>query len=61
MLTNSLKIPDNTKAEFFELIFYQSDQKTWQKYSRADLSSVLEPLTCWLPISVLTWVFLGIK
>ena len=27
MVTNSLKILDNTKTEFFELIFFQSDQK----------------------------------
>ena len=63
MLTNSLKISDTTKTEFFELIFFQSDQKIWQKYCRADLSSdsdPLNPLTCWLSISVLTRGFLGI-
>ena len=27
MLTNSLKISDTTKTEFFELISFQSDQK----------------------------------
>ena len=63
MLTNSLKISDTTKREFFELMFFQSDQKIWQKYCRADLSSdsdPLNPLTCWLSISVLTRGFLGI-
>ena len=32
MLTNSLKIPDNTKTEFLELILFQIDQKICQKY-----------------------------
>ena len=27
MLTNSLKILDTTKREFFELIFFQSDEE----------------------------------
>ena len=27
ILTNSLKVSDNTKGEFFELIFFQIDQK----------------------------------
>ena len=30
MLTNTLKILDNTKIEFSELFFFQSDQKIWQ-------------------------------
>ena len=28
MLTNSLKVTDTTKREFFELIFIQSDRKS---------------------------------
>ena len=60
MLRNSLKIPYNTKTEFFELIFYQSDPKIGQKDCGEDLSSVLVPLTCLLPISVLTRGFLVI-
>ena len=59
-LTNSLKSSDTTKEEFFELLFFQSDQKIWQKYCCEALSSVSDPLTCWLSISVLTWGFLGI-
>ena len=31
MLTKSLKISDTTKTENLEWIFFQSDQKTWQK------------------------------
>ena len=27
MLTNSLKISETTKTQFFELIFFQSDQR----------------------------------
>ena len=46
MLTNSLKISDTNKKEFFELIFLHIDQKKLQKYCRADLSSGLDPLTC---------------
>ena len=61
MLTNSLKISDTTKTEFFQWNFYQSDQKIWLKYWRADLSSVLEPLTRWLRKSVVTRGFLVIS
>ena len=46
MLTNSLKISDTTKKEFLERIFFKSDQKIWQKYCRADLSSLSDTLTC---------------
>ena len=60
MLTNSLKISDTTKTEFFEPSLFQSYQKIWQKYRRADSSSDLELLTCWLPMNVLTQVFLDI-
>ena len=60
MLTNSLKISNTTKKEILELIFFESDQKIWQKHCRADLSSVLEPLRCWVSISVLTQMFLSI-
>ena len=42
MLTNSLKILDTTKREFFELIFFQSDEEIWQKYCRTDLTSLSE-------------------
>ena len=31
MLTKCLKIPVNTKTEFFKLIFLQSDKELWQK------------------------------
>ena len=43
MLTNSLKIIDTTKAEFLELIFFQSVEKIWQKLCREDLSSFPDP------------------
>ena len=59
MLTNSLKITDTTKTELLELISFQSDQEISQKNCRADSCSVLDRLTCWLSISVMT--FLGIK
>ena len=59
-LTNSLKILDTPKTEFFELIFFLNDQKIWQKFCRADLRSVLDAITCWLSTSVLTRGFLGI-
>ena len=45
MLTNSLKISDATKTEFFELKFFQSDQKISQNNYGGDLSSVSDPLT----------------
>ena len=60
MVTKSLKILDTSKAEFFGLIFFQSDQKIWQKFCRAYLSRVPDPLTCCLSISVMTRGFLGI-
>ena len=53
MLTNSLKIIDTSKTLFLKIIFFQSDQKIWQKYSLADLSSVSDHLTCWLSIRFL--------
>ena len=59
-LTNSLKVSDTTRTEPFELIFFDSDQSIWQKYYRADLRNISDPLTCWLSINVLTGVFLGI-
>ena len=46
MLTDSLKISDTTMREFFDVIFFQRDRIILQKYCRADLSSVLEVLTC---------------
>ena len=60
MLTNRLQIIDTIKAEFLELIFFESDQKIWQNFCRADLTSVPDLLTCWLSIIVLTQGFLGI-
>ena len=39
MLTASLEISDTTKTEFSEVIPFQSDQKIWQEYFRADFSS----------------------
>ena len=60
MLTNSLKISDTTKTEFFVLIFFLNDKKIWPKYFRAYLSSVPDPLTCCLYISVITRGFFGI-
>ena len=56
-LTNSLKISDHTKIKFFELILYLNDQKIWQKFCRAYLSSVSDPLLSSLSISVLTRAF----
>ena len=61
MLTNSLKISGTTKTKFFEQKLFQSDQKLLQNYCRLDLDSVMDPLTCWLYISVLTQGFLGIQ
>ena len=60
MLTNSLKISDTTKKEFFELMFLQINQKIWQHYCRDGLSSVLDTLTYWLATSALTQDFLVI-
>ena len=60
ILTTNFKISNTTKMEFFDLIFFQSNQKIWQKYCHADFCSVSDPLTCWLSISVLTQDFFGI-
>ena len=49
-----------TKTEFFELKFFQSDQKISQNNCGGYLSSVSDLLTCWLSISVPTRGFLGI-
>ena len=60
MLTNSLNIWHTTKTEFFELIFFQSDQNIWQNNYRADLSSFSDTLIYWLSISVLRQGYLRI-
>ena len=49
------------KQSFSSWFFFQSDQKIWDKYFRPDLSSVSDPLTCWLYISVLIRGSLGIE
>ena len=61
MLTNSLKISDTSKGAFFELKFFQCNQKIWQNYCRANISSVSDPLTCCLSISALTPCLLSIS
>ena len=60
MLKSSFKISHTTTTEFFELIFFPSHQKLWQKYCCEDLSDSSDLLTYWLSISVLTHGFLGI-
>ena len=60
MLTNSLQILHTTKTDILEVIHFQTDGKVVQKHCRVDLSSLSDPLTCWLSISVLTVDFLGI-
>ena len=60
ILRNSLRSRDTTKTEILGLIYFKSDKKIWQKYSRADLSSLLDPLKCSLLISFLTWGFFSI-
>ena len=60
MLTNSLRISDATKIEFFALNVFQIHKKIWQTWCRTDLSNLLDLLTRWLSISVLTRGFLGI-
>ena len=48
MLKNSLKVLDTTKREFVEPILFLNDQKIWQKFCRADLSSASDTLIYWL-------------
>ena len=45
MLTNSLKIWDTPKRDFFEFKFFQSDEKIWQHNCCASFGSVLQHLT----------------
>ena len=61
MLTNTLKILDTFKTKFFARIYLMNDKKISQKYFRADVRCVSDPLTCWLCICVLTQGFLGIS
>ena len=49
------------KQSFSSWFSSQSDQKIWEKYFCPDLSSVSDPLTCWLYISVLIRCSLGIE
>ena len=45
MITDILKILNATKPGFLELIFFQRDQKTWQKYCCEDFRGLSHPLT----------------
>ena len=53
MLTNSLKISDQTKAGFFQLNLSGIHGKKREQWCRGDLSSVWKPLTRCLPNGVL--------
>ena len=44
----SAKISDIIKSNIFQLYFPKCDEKKWWRCRRADLSSVLDPLACWL-------------
>ena len=39
---------DTTKKEFWEVIYFHTDEKIVQKHCRVDLNSRSDPLTCWL-------------
>ena len=58
-LKNNLKIWDTTITELFELILSINAQKILVKYCREHWSSVSDPLTCSLSLSVPTRCFLG--
>ena len=60
LLTNSLKIWDTAKTQFFEPTFFQRSQKIWRKYCCADWSSVCDLFIFGLSISVLMPGFLGL-
>ena len=53
VLTNSLKISDQTKIDFFQLNLPRINEKRGQEWCRADISSVWKPLTRSLPNGVL--------
>ena len=53
MVTNSLKIADLTKADFFQLNLPRINEERGQEWCRADFSSVRKPLTRSLPNGVL--------
>ena len=53
LLKHSAKISDMTKREVSILDFSDIHEKVAKKNRRADFSSVLDPLTCWLPKTVL--------
>ena len=44
MLTNSLKISDTIKTQFFELIFFQSVKKNMRKIVSCWVKESLEPI-----------------
>ena len=61
MLTNSLKIWDITKADIFELIFFESVKETMTIILLWKFNQCLGPFNmCWMSIIVLTLGFLGI-
>ena len=45
MITDILKILNATKPGFLELILFQRDQETWQKYCCEDFRGLSHPLT----------------
>ena len=53
VLTNSLKISDMTKADFFQLNLSQIRGKIEKLWCGANFGSVSNPLTRWLPNGVL--------
>ena len=53
VLTNSLKIPDVTKADIFKLNLSRIHGKIEKESCRANFSSVSNSLTRWLPNGVL--------
>ena len=46
MVRKSLKMSNTSKKVIMGLIFFESNQIISQKFCRADLSSVSDPLTC---------------
>ena len=53
VLINAPGISPNTRADIFQITFPQNDGKTGLESSHANLASIYDAFTCWLPKSVL--------
>ena len=50
---NTHKVSPNTRGDIFQINFPENDEKTWEKRSHGDFTSIWDAFTCWLRKPVL--------